>query len=1062
MAEAYYVPLLISTGLSLITSLFAPKKQRQKAPDPNLRVPKSDFGSALPRIYGKVRIEGNKFWPDSKNRMFRVETTTEQQGGKGGGGGQSVETKIVYGTFAILFSTGEAILDRIIINGNQIEQGHSFFQTYCTFFDGSQTAPWSEIVAKDDGNYKDIAYKGINYLGFKDVPLTEYGNTIPSQVSAVLIDKDFGESPTIAEVVGDMCKRAGVPDELIDVTELEDLILKVGLIVAENGEGYRKILEELMGFYLFTAIETKDGKIKFKKFDRTGETPLAIPPEKFLPDSSNNVDNKLFSKTTESKTNLPNKLVIKYSNENQNYDSDEVVEFFEEYYKENSINIDSQLISYPYEVRWRARLMLRHLYLQQRNIYNFSLPSTYLKNLELLDLVELPNGEVVQLHQSNLGADFKLDLVAKYYGGNTVYSYEPEDDPNIREPPVLNDPTVDLPEIYILDIPQIEDYPPSTLYCCATAPCTVQLSFDLGLSYPRSWYHQATSTIGNVVTVLADGTGDDFINSVEIELESGSVESITLEQFNLGYGLGLIGKNPSGAYEGELILFKDVEQLSPTRFRLSYLKRGQFGTQPYASTHSLPEKFFLLKHPVNAFYSTIQAGNASFIGETLYFRPVVAPWQNLALTPVTIVNLVGNSYKPPAPTNVTGILDIDGNMKFFWEYDPRFSPYNDSQETVTFEVEINNPFPTVVRTLESPVKNVFYLIAESTLDGVTAPVDLTVYAVSSVVGRGYPARVVVIPTLVPDSIFGTGQGLKGIKFVYADYTVLEEDNNYIIIVVNPNPTTITLTFPETLTNGFFCYVISEKSNNNTAKVQINCLFTYTGAVNNIILTGNSVSVQHISEGKYFVFGNGSRSLELDAVVNITGDNTLEANKIYEVIGPATLLFPPDPVEGSIIGIIDSPGTFPTNNVLLDGNGYNIEGAPTFLLKERDENIQFYFNGFQWIYITRFYYVDVEAIVQQLISEGSLVIPMLPSTITTNYTLLDTDYKKWIRADGNITITVMPTPPDYFEAIIQNIGTGTINIAGITNAVGNKITTQWEAVHVYFDGTTWTAVGALSL
>ena len=90
--------------------------------------------------------------------------------------------------------------------------------------------------------------------------------------------------------------------------------------------------------------------------------------------------------------------------------------------------------------------------------------------------------------------------------------------------------------------------------------------------------------------------------------------------------------------------------------------------------------------------------------------------------------------------------------------------------------------------------------------------------------------------------------------------------------------------------------------------------------------------------------------------------------------------------------------------------------------------------------------------------------MLPTSVSSNYTLQASDHKKWIKASGNITITV-GTQVNYFETIIQNVGTGIITLAGFSPAnrlMGNKLVTQWTACHVYYepiDG--WTAVGALT-
>jgi len=89
--------------------------------------------------------------------------------------------------------------------------------------------------------------------------------------------------------------------------------------------------------------------------------------------------------------------------------------------------------------------------------------------------------------------------------------------------------------------------------------------------------------------------------------------------------------------------------------------------------------------------------------------------------------------------------------------------------------------------------------------------------------------------------------------------------------------------------------------------------------------------------------------------------------------------------------------------------------------------------------------------------------MLSRAVSTSSTLQSTDNRNWIKASGNITIGV-GTQANYFEAIIQNVGTGVITIDGITSrAIGTKLATQWTACHVYYDDIDgWTAVGALTV
>lgn len=950
MAEAYWVPLVISTGLNLLSSLFTPKQKEQEVA---LRVPRSDYGSPLVKIYGRVRIEGNKFWPDTKEKMYRKSRSSRK--GKGGGGRKGGQKKDSYfGTFSVLFCQGICNIEKLIINGDNYDINHKYYQEYVTFFNGNQTSPWSEMTAKDESPYKDIAYTNICYVGFSDLPLEKYGNQIPQQISAVLVDDGLGANPLLRDVITNICVRAGIVSDLLDVSDLGDIRLDGGFIVPESGEGYRKILEDLFQMFLMTAIETKEGIIKFVRFGSTA-TSSTVTLNDYFPVSANGIDNKLFTKNEINPSQIPNQVSIKFFNVNKSYDSDEVTEYTDaleelqdiDFVKENNVTIDSRYFCSPEQMRVSALNLLRHIHRQQRYEYNLKLPATVLSgsSLELLNTIALPNGEIVQVEQIALGADYLLDIKARYFTGETVYSNPPP--PDISPNPVP-DPTTDIPELYVVDVPVFkENTNPGTLYVFSRKECSVLISLDGGASYNKDVSHDGISTYGNVLTVLANGSGLDIINTVDVELESGEVNAITDAQLETNLNLAVLGTLNGGAYEGEIIQFRDVQVLTATTFRLSYLKRGLYQTGYFSDKNVLPQRFFLLTAETGAYYSELQ-GDSRYVGETLTLMPVVATYQNLATTPTYTVTPRGNSYRPSNPTNATGTIDEDGNITIFWDYDPPFSPFNNSTEGVTYDVMI----VASNRLIQSNLKQCNYLIADRTTDGVGTTFDVLIYAVSSVVGRGNPLEATIVPVLLPNEVIGTGGGLRGIKRVTSAYTVTEYDVGFVIVVQTALIEEINVTFPSTLSNGFYCYVVNDRNNNRSALVSIVVPNSYTFASNNRIPNGKVRSVIHVSLGNYFI--EGENSLFYDYVGDVANNGVLDANIWYELQGNRTFLLPTNPRESNMIGIRGMNGVdFADTPITINGNGELIEGNSTFVMNQTDERIILYFNGLQWIFISRY-------------------------------------------------------------------------------------------------------------
>ena len=863
-AVAPLVSLAISVGAQLLLGLF---QKSPKQEDPLLQMPKSDYGVGIPKIYGRVRLEGNKFFPQTNNLMYEIRS--EGRGGGKGGGGTRQKEKKVYGSVALMYCQGKARLEKIIIQGEHIETSHAFFQQYCTWFDGTQDSVWS-VVSQDEEPYKFIKYKDVAYLGIEKMPLDRYGNQIPSQISAVLLDDQFGDQPLLSEVVGDILTRAGIASNLWDVSDL-NIVLRDGIAVKQSGESYQETIESLMELYLFAPYQDTDGKLIFRRIKRGNNSVLSVDNRFLVPNDDGN------SYITEIKSDfeLPTKLSIKFYNNSRVYESDEVNVFLgNKAEKDNNVKtLPEILFTYPYEAEERSREILSYLYSIEKNSYSFQLPIWYYSQFNCLDVLTLPNGQTVQITKMTVGADYTVEVTANFYDSFTS-SYITTPDTAIT-PPILTDPTI--ADIFIIDAPVIDNDLPGSLYCFATnAPTTIQVSDNLGDSWDNATFHSAISTIGNCLTTIG--------SSVNIEIISGSdLESITDNEFDvdMGQNLCFIGKQTAqGYYEGEFLQYRDVTVIGVRQFTLTTLKRGLNNTGNYQ--HVSGETFFLFKG-FGSYYSVIP-GDASYIGKTLWFRSIVSEWQDLGTTPVTIITPVGNAYRPPAPTNLSGEITPDDNITYSWDYNPAFSPYNNSQESVTYEVEILDGV-SVTRTLSSPVKSVVYTNNDRTADGLGTTITIRVYAVSSIVGRGDKAEATINPTVVG-----------------YDFSSLR---------INVDAT--------------------EYPPRNLIK---------------------------------FVSGH-----EID----LGGDNDLES-----------------------------------------------------------------------------------------VTVTVSTIPMLPSVISSNYTLQNSDHGKWLKASGTINITAQPSPTNYFEVIIQNVGTGIITIVGVTDAIGSKITKRWVAAHLYYDGISWTAVGDLSV
>lgn len=910
--ETFLISLAVTglaTGLQL---LFQPTPPKQKVGGEAPDVPKSDYGKGIPLIYGKFKVSTNWIFPNKKDVLYRKETTTESVGGggKGGGGGkQEVEKTEYFATFACLICEGPVTIDSIILNDKRYTTNSEVYQKYVTLFDGTQTQPWSVIENKDDNPKDEIIYKDLAYLGFEDLPQEFFD----FKVDAIVESVDFPENPDLGAVVFDLCKRLienqvqqgkleqNYLDDLanqIDVSELTGTQIQRGLYVERSGEGYREALQTLMTLYLFTAIELTDGTIKFKLFQRPKtELALAIPANNFFPIEEGDSNNIYVRKPSPKEDKgIPSKIVFKFFYEGR-YLEDQVIEYFAFGEEHNILTLSPPLATYPNYARELIFKQQKFLSAWQRAMYEFIIPASYYSQIDLLSLIQLPNGEVVQIYDVSSGNDYLLRITASSYGGELDLEFTPTNEGDIGENENYTPPTI--PDVYILDIRQIEDYPPSTLYVLATHPNTLWVSLDGGVTTNTSVSHLLPSTIGNVLTPLPNnGGGLDLVNTIDIELESGLVEGISQAQFdspNLNNLALLAVQQPDGYYDGKFIQFRDVQALGNNQYRLSYIFQGWYDSQNF-DTSNLPLKFFLLKGN-GAYYSTI-VGTPELIGQSVTATPVVSSAQNLATTPTVSFSPSGNSYKPPAVTNLQAEEDKDGNIRLSWEYNPLVSSYTNQTDTanITFDVVVGNN----VRTITTPKTSVIYLISDRNADLVTKPFDATVYAVSPIVGRGNGNTLTVNTTPSANIVFGTGEsGFNGTKFLTnadSPYTVQEEDNRRVLYVTNPNATFTDLVFPDTLSNGFECVVVADRANSDiNSRVQFLVSNLLSPTDNQNILAGSTAIVSHTGLGNYIVIANNRKFLQ------VNDDGSIEVRKTWNFKAKNYQTPNPDPpIDQSIV------------------------------------------------------------------------------------------------------------------------------------------------------------------
>lgn len=156
-----------------IISSLTPAIQREGPRLTTTDIQTSTEGSPVNRIFGRARTAGQIIWA---TRFEEVVTRERHKVGGKGGGGQKVETTTYtyYGNFAVGLCEGPvAGIGRIWADGKEIDQSQFEFRLHR----GTEDQQTDPLIEAKEGAAP--AYRGLCYIVFERMNLTDYGNRLP-------------------------------------------------------------------------------------------------------------------------------------------------------------------------------------------------------------------------------------------------------------------------------------------------------------------------------------------------------------------------------------------------------------------------------------------------------------------------------------------------------------------------------------------------------------------------------------------------------------------------------------------------------------------------------------------------------------------------------------------------------------------------------------------------------------------------------------------------------------------------------------------------------------------
>jgi hypothetical protein len=175
--------IVISTAIAVGTALL----QRALTPDTvtktegarlaNSQITGAAEGAAVAEVYHKIRVGGQLIWTTT----FREEVVATEtvQGGKGGPRQITEETNyLYYASFAIGITRaeGDVLLGTVYFDGAAINLADITYR----FYDGNPTQLADPKIESVEGAENTPAYRGLCYIVFEELLLTNYGNRLPA------------------------------------------------------------------------------------------------------------------------------------------------------------------------------------------------------------------------------------------------------------------------------------------------------------------------------------------------------------------------------------------------------------------------------------------------------------------------------------------------------------------------------------------------------------------------------------------------------------------------------------------------------------------------------------------------------------------------------------------------------------------------------------------------------------------------------------------------------------------------------------------------------------------
>lgn len=570
---------------SVIISAITPGTTTESGKLSDLDYQTATLGAGIVKGYGTTKITGNIMWGTKFTEHISEETT----GGGKGGGGASVTTKTYTysASFAILICEGEInSISKVYADGTEFDLSSVDYRLY----KGTESQIPDDFMESIEGEGRVPAYRGIAYIVFRNMNLSDYGNRIPSFSFVVAFPKN-----DLKEIMDEISVDAGlVLTQDVDTTALAGIT--VDGFTRSGGQSYKDQVNSLRVCNDFDGAE-RYGIVVFKGKDFNNVVQVAKTD--YGAYETEPEDNPIET-TTAHDLSLPKKLTVNYVSKANDYQTGTAQAYRQITGANTETSVSTEQVMTDSAAKSVAEKRLFEAW-EGRTTHEFKLGNKYgwVMPGDILE-VALLNGDkqLMQITSTNYGRP-GLNVVKAVNVNSGVYTIPTR---VVDTPPA---PIVVAPSAVsygILDIPllPLDDTSNSdtTIYFVSGGTsyygANIYRSYDEGVSYRIMAQNNKNGVIGTAATVLGDAEPWtwDWRNTVTVNVPYGTLQSDTEDNLLNFANMAILGN--------EIIQYRFAELISEGVYALSGLLRGRNGTEMYTGSHAAGERFIVLgKSSVN-------------------------------------------------------------------------------------------------------------------------------------------------------------------------------------------------------------------------------------------------------------------------------------------------------------------------------------------------------------------------------------------------------------------------------------------------------------------------------